>query len=219
MVYIYIDESWDLWFDFENKNPSKYFTLTLVVVKSIDSNKALKKEIETTLKRKINTKKKKKRISHEIKGSKTTLEIKKYLYSRIQGLDFDIYSITFQKKNVKPDLQRNKPRLYNYFVRQLIDQIDLSFIEQKLTIVLDKSKNKEQIKDCNDYLIRNIEAKVSLDIEIDILHEKSESMKQLQIADVFCYWFFEKYNKSCSLWCSVFQDKVCYDEIWFEDSR
>lgn len=156
-------------------------------MKSIDANKALKKEIETTLKRKINTKKKKKRVSQEIKGSKTTLEIKKYLYSRIQSLDFDIYSITFQKRNVKADLQRNKARLYNYFVRQLIDQIDLSFIEQKLTIVLDKSKNKEQIKDCNDYLIRNIEAKVSLDIEIDILHEKSESMKQLQIADVFCY--------------------------------
>jgi hypothetical protein len=52
---------------------------------------------------------------------------------------------------------------------------------------LDKSKNKEQIKDCNDYLIRNIENRIALNIEIDILHEDSTVIKQLQLADVFCY--------------------------------
>ena len=140
-------------------------------MKDVDSNKALKKEVDTTLKRKINNKKKKKRIASEIKGSKTTLEIRKYLYARIQNLDFEIYSITFQKKNVRESLKNNKARLYNYFVRQLIDRVDLSFASRKLTIVLDKSKNKEQIKDCNEYLIRNIEAKIPLEVEIDILHE------------------------------------------------
>jgi len=56
MVYVYIDESWDLWFDFNNKSPSKFFTITLIVIKDINSNKWIKKEIEITIKRKLNTK-------------------------------------------------------------------------------------------------------------------------------------------------------------------
>lgn len=216
MIYVYIDESWDLWFDFETKSPSKFFTLTLVIVRDINSNRFIKKEIETVIKRKINTKAKNKRIVTEIKWSKTDLSIKKYLYSRIKNLDFDIYSISFNKTKVVENLQNNKPRLYNYFVKQLIDQVDFSFVTNKLIIVLDKSKNKEQIKDCNDYLIRNIETKISLDVEVDILHEKSEVMKQLQLADVFCYWFFEKYNKENTSWLDVFIEKVKYDDLWFK---
>jgi alpha-L-arabinofuranosidase len=109
------------------------------------------------------------------------------LYKRIEKTDFDIYSITFNKKGVDEKLRKNKARLYNYFVKNLIDQINFDNVKNKITIVLDKSKNKEQIKDCNDYLIRNIETKVSLNVEIDILHEDSCVIKQLQLADVFCY--------------------------------
>ena len=76
MIYVYIDESWDLWFDFETKSPSKFFTLTLVIVRNINSNRLIKKEIETVIKRKINTKAKNKRIVTEIKWSKTDLDRK-----------------------------------------------------------------------------------------------------------------------------------------------
>jgi len=67
MKYIYLDESGDLGFDFENKKPSDFFTITIILVKDIESNKALKKEIEVVLKRKLNTKLKSKRIIKEIK--------------------------------------------------------------------------------------------------------------------------------------------------------
>ena len=214
MVYVYLDESGDLWFDFENKTPSDFFTITVIIVKDLNSNRWLKKEVETVIKRKLNKKNSKRKIS-EIKWSKTNLSIKKYLYKRVSHFNFDIYSITFNKKNVNEDLQNNKPRLYNYFVRQLIDQIDFSFVKHKLTIVLDKSKTRSQIIDCNDYLIRNVETKVSLDIGIDILHEDSKSIKQLQLADVFCYWFFEKYNKINTDWFCIYREKVRYDELWF----
>ena len=216
MIYVYLDESWDLWFDFENKSPSNFFTITIVIIKWIQTNKSLKKEIEIVIKRKLNTKKSKRYVS-EIKWSRTNISIKKYLYKRIKNYDFDIYSITFNKRNVKESLIRNKSRLYNYFVRLLIDQVDLSSVVNRLTIVLDKSKNKEQIKDCNDYLIRNIESKVSLDIEIDILHEDSTVIKQLQLADIFCYWFFEKYNKKNTDWLNEFKDKVKFDDLYYDN--
>lgn len=215
MLYVYLDESGDLGFDFKNKKPSNFFTITIVIIKGIKTNKSIKKEIETVIKRKLNLKKSKRRVD-EIKWSRTNLSIKKYLYKRVADYDFDIYSISFNKKNVKDSLIKNKARLYNYFVKLLIDQVDLNNINNKLTIVLDKSKNKEQIKDCNDYLIRNIESKISLEIDIDILHEDSTIMKQLQLADVFCYWFFEKYNKNNTDWLDTFKSKVKFDDLYFK---
>lgn len=47
MVYVYLDESGDLWFDFENKNPSDFFTITVIIVRDLNSNRWLRKEIET----------------------------------------------------------------------------------------------------------------------------------------------------------------------------
>ena len=215
MFYVYLDESWDLGFDFENKSPSRYFTLTLVVVKSVKDNKQIKKEIEIVLKRKLN-KKKSKRIKEELKWSKTDLSIKKYFYKRIKILDFDIYSITFDKIKVNYNLQKNKARLYNYFVKLLVDKVDLSWVKHSITIVLDKSKNKAEIKDCNDYLIRHIETKVDLSVTINIEHKDSIEIKQLQTADMFCYWFFEKYNKNNNEWFDIFKEKVKFDELYFK---
>lgn len=216
MLFVYLDESWCLWFDFENKKPSEFFTITVVVAKWLKSHRAIKKEVEIVIKRKINTKSKSSRIVNEIKGSRTSLQIRKYLFKRVSNIDFEIYSITFNKRNVNQDLQRNPARLYNYFVKQLIDRIDLSIAESKITIVLDKSKSKEQIRDCNTYLIRHIESRIPLEIGIDVIHEDSVVIKQLQLADVFCYGFYEKYNKNNLDWCKVFEPKIMYDELWYK---
>ena len=216
MLFVYLDESGCLGFDFKNKKPSEYFTITVVVAKWLFSHRAIKKEVETVIKRKINTKAKNSRVVDEIKWSRTSLQIRKYLFKRVSNIDFSIYSISFNKRNVNLDLRRNPARLYNYFVKQLIDKIDLSIAEDKITIVLDKSKNKEQIKDCNTYLINHIESRIPLEIDIDVIHENSVVIKQLQLADVFCYGFYEKYNKNCLDWYNVFQSKITYDELWYK---
>lgn len=113
------------------------------------------------------------------------------------------------------NLQHKPDRLYNYFVKQLIDQIDFSTIDDGLTIVLDKSKNKEQIKDCNDYIVKNIEGRIPLEVEVNIIHEDSTSIKQLQIADMFCYGFYEKYHKNEYDWYDVFKERIIVDKLWF----
>ena len=98
----------------------------------------------------------------------------------------------------------------------MVDRVDLSWVKNSITIVLDKSKNKTEIKDCNDYLIRNIETKVDLLVIINIEHKNSTEIKQLQLADMFCYWFFEKYNKNKTDWLEVFKEKVKFDELYFD---
>jgi hypothetical protein len=66
MIYVYLDESGDLGFDFENKKPSNFFTITIIIIKGIQSNKLIKKEIETVIKRKLNIKNSRRKVD-EIK--------------------------------------------------------------------------------------------------------------------------------------------------------
>jgi hypothetical protein len=33
---------------------------------------------------------------------------------------------------------------------------------------------------------------------------------------VFCYWFFEKYNKNKTDWLDIFKEKVKFDDLYFK---
>jgi hypothetical protein len=62
MLYLYLDESGDLGFDFVNKRPSKFFVVTILVVKDHNANRMLINRVKKTLRRKLNPKGKRKRI-------------------------------------------------------------------------------------------------------------------------------------------------------------
>lgn len=74
-MHIYLDESGDLGFEFNDKNPSSYFVITLLVCDNHESAKAVKKSIEKTSKNKINAKSQK---LYELKGTCSNLNIKTY---------------------------------------------------------------------------------------------------------------------------------------------
>ena len=77
MWYLYLDESGDLGFDFVNKKPSKFFTVTILALSCRDANRQLIKAAKITLRRKLNKAKHQKRIVYELKGTGTTIEVKK----------------------------------------------------------------------------------------------------------------------------------------------
>lgn len=214
--FLYIDESGDLGFDFARKNPSSFFTITLLIVNGEEENKKMKKQVELTLKRKLNPKAKRKRIIPELKGTNTTLTIRKYFYERVKDIDFEIYSLTINKKKVTKELQRNKQRLYNYVVRLLLDRVPFNNKLSQLLIFLDKSKNKKQIQDCNRYLVGNIEGRIPLTSQVDIYHEDSQKIRQLQAVDIFCYGIARKYNMKDSSWFDVFSKKVRCEKLFFK---
>lgn len=66
MLYLYLDESGDLGFDFVTKKPSKYFTITILAVSK--DNKALASAVRKTIARRLNSKKHRKRTVNELKG-------------------------------------------------------------------------------------------------------------------------------------------------------
>ncbi|MCD6408559.1 DUF3800 domain-containing protein, partial [bacterium] len=63
MWYLYLDESGDLGFDFVNKNPSDFFTITILAISSYENNRKLLQSVKITIKRKF------RRKNVELKGS------------------------------------------------------------------------------------------------------------------------------------------------------
>ena len=150
MWYLYLDESGDLGFDFVNKKPSKFFTVTILAMSSQDANRKMIKAVKKTLARKLNSRGNRKRIVHELKGTSTTLEVKKYFYKCAENVKFGIYSLTLNKKRLFEKLTKDKERVYNYIARHVIDQIPFEKASGiRVELILDKCKGKPEIEEFN----------------------------------------------------------------------
>jgi len=52
-LYLYLDESGYLEFDFFAKKPSKFFTVTILTINGIENNRRLINAVKKTIKRKL----------------------------------------------------------------------------------------------------------------------------------------------------------------------
>ncbi|MGQ3685948.1 MAG: DUF3800 domain-containing protein [Candidatus Loosdrechtia sp.] len=77
-MFIFLDESGDLGFDFKKRKTTKKFVITLLVCVSDETRHEFTKSIRRTLKNKLNRKKNNSRHVTELKGTGTTIDIKKY---------------------------------------------------------------------------------------------------------------------------------------------
>jgi tRNA G18 (ribose-2'-O)-methylase SpoU len=209
MLYLYLDESGDLGFDFVNKKPSRFFTVTILVTKGYENNKKLSKAIKITLRRKFNIKKQK---ADELKGSKCPQKIKEYFYRHAQKINFGLYSITLNKIRVYERLRRDKERVYNYVARLVLDQISLNNAHQRIEIIIDKSKTKKNISEFNEYILRQIKARFDPKISLIVYHTDSKQNLGLQAVDLFCWGIFRKYEAKDKNWYNIFKEKIIYDK-------
>ena len=80
-MFIYLDESGDMGFNFDQRSPSKHFVITLLVCFDQNAENHIKRTVRKTLKNKLHTTKKK--HTSELKGSNLAQGIKKYFFSKI----------------------------------------------------------------------------------------------------------------------------------------
>lgn len=208
MLYLYIDESGDLGFDFINHNPSKFFTIAILAVKR-ENHKILTKAIEITKRRKFNIKKHK---IEELKGSKCPLEIKKYFYNRVKDIDFKLYAITLNKIRVYEKLRKDKEKVYNFITRLVLDKIPFNTANSRIEIIIDRSKTKKNIFEFNQYILQQIKNKFAAKIPFNIYHHNSKQSLGLQTIDLFCWGIFKKYEAKDLEWYNIFKEKITYDK-------
>jgi hypothetical protein len=212
MLYLYLDESGDLGFDFVNKKPSKFFTITILAVFGVEANRQIINAVKKTLRRKLNPKNKRRRIVKELKATHTTIEIKKYLYTLVKNIPYAVYSITLNKRKVYDELAKNKSRVYNFIARQVLDKIPFeTYNDNRIFFIVDRSKSRPEITEFNEYIQKQLEGRVRPNVPLEILHGKSECYPGIQMADLFSYGIFQKYENKDTEWFSIFSDKVKYD--------
>lgn len=215
MLYLYLDESGDLGFDFVNKKPSKFFTVTILALSGADKNRFLINGVKHTLRRKLNKRTHRKRIIRELKGSETTLAVKEYFYAQLQGLKFGLYSLTLNKRRVYEKLTKEKARVYNYVARLVLDKIPFEKALTRVELIIDKSKSKPEIKEFNSYIVKHLEGRLDPKIPFDIYHKFSYESFGLQAADMFCWGIFRKYEKKDLTWFNIFAtEKVVFDTFY-----
>lgn len=216
MVYLYLDESGDLGFDFVSKRPSRYFTICILLIHGMESRKRIIKMVERTLRRKLNPKLKRNRFVQELKAISTTQQIKEYFYRNIRKADFAIYSITLNKQRVYPHLIKDKSRVYNWVARMLLDQIDFSDADNQINLVIDKSKSKPEIAEFDKYIQWNLKGKIDPKTPLVITHKDSQEDLCINAVDLFSWGVFRKYEKKDLAWYDVYKGKIRYEELYLK---
>ena len=212
MLYLYLDESGDLGFDFVNKKPSAYFTVCALAIKGQANDRALTKAVREVIKRKLF--KRTPALTPELKGSGTSIEIKKFLYKKVGSIDFKLYAVTLNKKKVYEALSRDKERIYNYIARLTLERVEFKDAAVRVIITVDKSKSRSEILGFNEYIINQIKAFIDPIVPLDIYHALSQERPGLQAADMFAWGISRKYENGDCAWYDVFKTHVKVDRLY-----
>ena len=211
-MIIFLDESGDLGFNFDNKNPSRYFVITLLVCKGKTSTDAFKTAVKRTLKNKLNHKKSKRKVQ-ELHATHLNFANKSYFYKQIKNFDWQIYTVALNKIRVSQHLQNKmgRKKLYNFLANFIIEKVQFPPETSTVTLVVDKCKNKEDIEDFNQYLANQLEGELPLDVPLNVYHEDSMNSFGLQAVDLFCWGVFRKYERNDTQWYDVFRYQISYE--------
>lgn len=207
MWFLYLDESGDLGFDFFSKKPSRFFTVAILAIEGIDGNRKIIGAVKKTLRRKF-----KRRRPVELKGVRTSIEIKQYFYNLVRPVQFSLYALTLNKRRVYDELAANKDRVYNFIARKVLDQIPFEVVRTRIQLYIDRSKSKKEIMEFNSYLERQLKGRVDPRVPLHVDHVTSFENSGLQAIDLFAWGIYRKYEKEDLTWYEIFKEKVRYDE-------
>lgn len=209
MLFLYLDESGDLGFDFVNKRPSSFFVVCILEIEGQDKNKILSKSVKLVLRRKSY----KNKPLKELKGSLTPLNIKKYFYDRIKNLKFSLYAVILDKKKSYQSLWEDKERIYSHISYLLLEKIKMGNKPFRIQLIIDRSKSKENIRAFDRFILLQLKGRLNPAAPLSISHLDSQVNYCLQAVDLFCWGLFRKYEKNDIAWYNIFKDKVKYENL------
>ena len=210
-MFIYLDESGDLGFDFRKQKTTKKFVITLLVCQSQNTVKEFERAIRRTVRNKINKGKSKPRRIIELKGINTGLKIKKYFLKQIKVSDWQLYTVVLNKSRVNSALRGKRDKLYNFLARFIIEKLPLGEVSANVKLVVDRSKNREEIRDFNHYVENYIQGHLPLNTGFNVEHLTSQENPVLQAVDLLCWGIARKYERNDTKWYNEFRSKIRYE--------
>lgn len=198
MWYIFMDESWCLWFNFDKPKTSKYFVITCLFVDE-------KRPVEKIIKKifwnfsKIEIKRHTWWVIHCHKEHPKT---RTKIFNEINKKDISVMCIYLNKKKVYTKLQDEKHVLYNYVTNILLDRIftkKLLIWNEFMFIASKRETNKFLNENFKEYLMKTNWHKISVEIKTPM------EEKCLQIADCLSWWIFRKYEHDDDSYYNMFK--------------
>ncbi len=212
-MFIFLDESGDLGFNFNNRGTPCYFIITLLTCNNVNTVKHIKKAVNRTLRNKLQTKKHR---PIELKGTETTIEVKNYFYKNLsKSNEWNLYGIVLDKHKLVNSLSHlpSENRIYNYLSKEILNKIDLNGINTRILLTVDKRKGKKGINEFNKYLSNHLEAMLPLNVTYDISHEQSHENLVLQAVDLFCWGIRRMYEYHDNTWFNIYKDRTTLIEF------
>ncbi|MDA8169381.1 MAG: DUF3800 domain-containing protein [Nitrospiraceae bacterium] len=186
-----------------------YFTVTVMLVQGMENRKKIAKAVKRTLQKKLS-----RPMEAELKGSKQSVKVKQYFYGRMEPVPFELYALTLNKRRVYDYLAREKDRIYNFMARKVLDVIPFANAPVRISLIIDRSKSKKEIREFDDYLVRQLSGRIGPRIPLDINHHLSHEDLPLQAVDLFSWGIYRKYERNDLEWFNVFQGKIKYDDVY-----
>ena len=203
-MYIYLDESGTLGFDFKKKGNSKYFTISYIAFKN-----------KNQISRAIRSTRKKFNIKSKLKANSTNDEIRKDLLNRLMKKEFSISTIIIDKTKVYSlYMIKNKEKFYNYMCGLLIDTINLlPNTPAVVNMVMDKRKNGRLLKmDINNYLKMRINRNSSIKLEIE--HKHIDTDLVLTAVDFISWSVFRNFEHGDNTYYKIIERKILQLNKW-----
>ena len=172
-----------------------------------------------TLKNKINHRRSKNRVVHELKGEETSFKVKEYFHRQVPNDGWQIYSVTLNKARVNSDLQtkQGKKKLYNFLARFILEKVAFSNLLPVVNLVVDRCKNTDEIKDFNQYVENQLQALLPLETRLFITHEASHENPGLQAVDMFCWGIARKDDRNDAEWYNLYRSMIAFETVYLRD--
>lgn len=122
-------------------------------------------------------------------------------------------NLALNKIRVESHLQTRtgKKKLYNFLSRFLLEKLNLPITMTNVELVVDRCKNKKEIRDFNRYLINQLEALLPLNTALNISHLTSQESAGLQAVDLFSWGIFRKHENNDSEWYDIYHHKISFE--------
>ena len=189
MAYIYMDESWDLWFN-DNELNSKFFLVTFLISNSEKEISNVMKNLYKWMEGK-KVRRKKSAFFHANQEWKASVKRALDLASR---RDIKIVSLILQKDKLSWKYKEDVHSLYNKAVWYLLQQCErrnyLSFKDKHYFI----ASRKETKKQLNEDFISYMKSSHSDLLDIDIIIDNPSQVKWLELVDPISFAIYQKYE-------------------------
>lgn len=209
-MYIYLDESGDLGFDFKKKGTSRHFIITVLLTRE-------PKKIANCIKhlKQDALQKKYKRIP-EIKFNNSPEIFRKRVIQKLSQHEIFILVFCLNKTKVVAKLHDKKDKVYNYVTGLLFDKIlNATNPGEDLIMTVDKVKvGKIQMEDFNFYLGLKLFMAGQLDRKLEVIHADSQKDRCIQAVDFVSGSVFRKYEFGSLNLYNLIKSKIINEVFW-----